>query len=147
MTTTVVHCKQFPFDAYIGRPSPFGNPFSHKANTLAKYKVETREEAVQKYEEYLLTRLDLLVQLSRLKGLTLGCWCKPLSCHGDILAKFAEMDNFLLYCRLMNDRLSARRLGIPEAEDKILDEMDTVWSRMNKEEREYATKVGQSVNW
>ncbi len=26
----VVHCKIEDYDVYIGRPSKFGNPFSHK---------------------------------------------------------------------------------------------------------------------
>jgi hypothetical protein len=28
--------------------------------------------------------------LFRLKGRTLGCFCKPLDCHGDILLKEAN---------------------------------------------------------
>lgn len=30
----VVHFKKEPFDIYIGRPSVWGNPFSHKQGTL-----------------------------------------------------------------------------------------------------------------
>jgi hypothetical protein len=148
MATTVVHCKRLPFDIYIGRPSELGNPFSHKDGTQAKYKVTTREEAVAKYEDHLLSRLDLMIKLNKCKGKILGCWCSPLACHGDIIAKFAEMDNLIIYCKLMNERLSARRLGgLQEVEDKILEEMDVAWHRMSEDERKYAEKVSKSVNW
>ena len=28
--------------------------------------------------------------LDELKGKTLGCWCKPNNCHGDILIELAN---------------------------------------------------------
>lgn len=87
---TVVHCKKKKYDVYIGRPSKWGNPFSHKEGTLAKYKVDTREEAVQKYREWIMNNPELLMDLHELKGKILGCWCKPLMCHGDILAELAN---------------------------------------------------------
>jgi len=88
--TRVVHCKKESYDVYIGRPSKWGNPYSHKKGTSAKYKVETREEAIQKYKEHLLNSPELLKDLCELKGKTLGCWCKPLACHGDWLVFFAD---------------------------------------------------------
>jgi hypothetical protein len=30
-------------------------------------------------------------ELVALEGLTLGCWCKPAPCHGDVLSEFVEM--------------------------------------------------------
>ena len=86
----VVHCKKDKYDVYIGRPSIWGNPFSHKAGTLAKYQTKTIEESVQKFEEYLLASPMLMKRLIELKGKILGCWCKPNSCHGDILVKHSE---------------------------------------------------------
>lgn len=90
MPAKVVHCKKEKYDVYIGRPSKWGNPFSHKPGTLAKYKVDTREEAIERYEAYLLSRPDLLASLHELKGKVLGCWCAPLPCHGDVLLKYAN---------------------------------------------------------
>jgi hypothetical protein len=81
----VVHCKKEPFDVYIGRPSKWGNPFSHKTGTLAKFKVSSRDEAVDKYRDYILSKPDLLSQLHELDGKILGCWCSPQRCHGDVL--------------------------------------------------------------
>ena len=88
----VVHCKRAPYDIYIGRPSEWGNPFTHIADrkTLAEFIVATREEAVAKYEEWLMTQPQLLAKLHKLKGRVLGCWCAPLSCHGDILARLSN---------------------------------------------------------
>lgn len=86
----VVHCKKEPFDVYVGRGSKWGNPYSHKEGTLAEEVVDSRFEAVKKYEEYLLSNDELMSSLSELRGKTLGCWCKPKSCHGDILLKYAN---------------------------------------------------------
>ena len=96
----VVHCKREKYDVYIGRPSVFGNPFSHKEGTLAKYKVDTVEEAIEKYREYILNSPRLLERLPELKGKILGCWCagkiplttedKPFKCHGQVLMELVE---------------------------------------------------------
>lgn len=85
----VVHCKKASYDVYIGRPSKWGNPYSHKEGTLAKFKVSSREEAVAKFENYLLSS-DLINDIQELKGKILGCWCSPEECHGDVLVKYAN---------------------------------------------------------
>jgi hypothetical protein len=88
----VVHCKKAAYDVYIGRPSKWGNPYSHKNGTTAKYKTDTRAEAIEKYREYILygDGKHLLKDLHELKGKTLGCWCSPLPCHGDILSQLID---------------------------------------------------------
>lgn len=87
----VVHCKREPYDVYIGRPSLFGNPFTHKEGTIAQYKVASRDEAVSKFEEWLRAQPELVTKVKKeLKGKVLGCWCAPLSCHGDVLSKIAN---------------------------------------------------------
>lgn len=88
--TRVVHFKKEKYDVYIGRPSKWGNPYSHKEGTLAEFKVNSREEAVRKFEEYLISNEDLMKDLPSLKGKVLGCWCKPKACHGDILVKYID---------------------------------------------------------
>ena len=88
METRVVHCKKEPYDVYIGRPSKWGNPFTHlKESTRAEFIVETREEAVSAYENWIRKQPHLMASLHELDGKVLGCWCKPKSCHGDILVK------------------------------------------------------------
>lgn len=90
MIPKVVHCKKEEFDVYVGRGSKWGNPYSHKEGTLAEHVVGSRREAIEKFEEYLLSNEDLMSSLHELKGKTLGCWCKPKSCHGEILLKYAN---------------------------------------------------------
>lgn len=91
----VVHIKKESYDVYIGRPSKWGNPYSHKEGTLAEFKVASRKEAIDKYEEYLLQNNELMDSLHEIKGKTLGCWCKPKRCHGEILVKYANKGNKL----------------------------------------------------
>lgn len=84
MTGRVVHCKRDAYDVYIGRPSIWGNPFAIGRDG-------TRAEVIQKYEQWIATQPDLLAQLPLLRGKVLGCWCAPNACHGDILARAAEL--------------------------------------------------------
>jgi hypothetical protein len=90
---SVVHCKKESYDVYIGRPSKWGNPFSHKSGTQAKYQVATREEAIAAYKALLWQQIKdgtvTLQELAELDGKVLGCWCKPAACHGDVLAAAA----------------------------------------------------------
>lgn len=92
----VVHCKIDKYDVYIGRPSVWGNPFSHKNGTLAKYKVDTVEQAVDRYREWVMAQPTFVDVIKReLKGQVLGCWCKTANnpyalCHGDVLVKIAN---------------------------------------------------------
>ena len=91
--------KTFKGDGvYVGRGSPLGNPYTHRPSALAKFRVASRDEAVDKYEEWLRDRLmndaivrqafDTLVDFYQCFGdLTLLCWCAPLKCHADIIKK------------------------------------------------------------
>jgi hypothetical protein len=91
----VVNIKNKKCDVYIGRHQDpekgfWGNPFSHSPETLAEFRVATRKEAISKYEQYLLGRPDMIARLHELKHKKLGCFCKPKSCHGDILKKYVD---------------------------------------------------------
>lgn len=92
MGVTVVHCKRDPHDIYIGRPSKWGNPFTHLVGkgTLATFVVGTRDEAVDAYAEWIKTQPHLMAALPELRGKVLGCWCAPQRCHGDVLAAMAN---------------------------------------------------------
>lgn len=80
----VVHLKRDPYDIRIDRATKWGNPFIIGRDG-------TRAEVIAKYEEWLLTRLDLLASLHELRGNRLGCWCAPQPCHGDVLARRANV--------------------------------------------------------
>lgn len=92
METKVVNLYHDSYDIYIGRKSKWGNPFTHLdvENTLAEYKVESREEAIESYENWIRNNSELMESLSELRGHTLGCFCKPKSCHGDVLVKLIK---------------------------------------------------------
>lgn len=91
MHPLVVHCKREQYDVYVGRPTVWGNPYSHKEGTVARFKVETREEAIVKFEQW-VRGMPGFVRFIRqeLRGKTLGCWCSPDACHGEILARIAN---------------------------------------------------------
>lgn len=82
--TKVVHWQQEPYDVYIGRPGPWGNPFRLDGD---------RKEAIRQYREWIMYHDDaqsLRDEIHTLRGKTLGCWCKPKACHGDVLAELAN---------------------------------------------------------
>jgi hypothetical protein len=90
MPCKVVHFKKESFDVYIGRGSKWGNPFSHKDGTTAQFKVSSRPEAIESYRTWIKTQPHLMESLHELRDKTLGCWCKPQGCHGDVLKELAD---------------------------------------------------------
>ncbi len=94
MTTVVNKHHGVPYNVYIGRPSPFGNPFTHMAGySAAKYRCTTREESIEKFREWFLAQPDLVERARRdLKGKVLACWCAPLPCHGHVIAEIIDAD-------------------------------------------------------
>jgi len=84
--TRVVNCKKEPYDVYIGRPTKWGNPFKIGRDG-------SRQEVIHKYKDMIIANAQLFKQIHvELKGKTLGCWCKPDPCHGDVLAELADRD-------------------------------------------------------
>jgi hypothetical protein len=91
MVAKVINIKSGePYDVYIGRGSPYGNPYSHIPGK-GKFPVDSREDAIKLYEEYVRERPELIDLIKKkLKNKVLCCHCKPLKCHGDILLKIAN---------------------------------------------------------
>jgi len=90
----VVHVNKESYDVYIGRPSKWGNPYTHidDKETLAEFIVSNREEAINKYRDYLLNNQELMDSIMELDGKVLGCWCikdssnpYPYVCHGQVI--------------------------------------------------------------
>jgi hypothetical protein len=78
--TRVVHVRD-NYDVYIGRPSRYGNQFY----------TGTKAENIAAYEAWLMSQPELLAKFkSELTGKVLGCYCKPESCHGDILVRLCD---------------------------------------------------------
>lgn len=80
----VVH-RRGGCDISIMRPGKWGNPYSHLDMSYAKFKVKDRTESLLCFQQYAENNQSLLADLHELDGKILGCVCKPLPCHGDIL--------------------------------------------------------------
>jgi hypothetical protein len=97
-TTRVVNIKDGePYDVYIGRymparRSPTGERLERSkwANPFHVGRDGSREESIAKYRDLLEQRPTLLAQILELDGKVLGCHCKPLPCHGDVLVELVE---------------------------------------------------------
>ena len=109
--TTVVNIKttpdfnptKNPNDIYIGRyyhslydafpSSRWHNPYriGTYLNRITGITEEiTREDSIRMYRDYITSNPKMMAFLPELKGKRLGCWCKPLACHGDILIELVE---------------------------------------------------------
>lgn len=82
--------KSGPYDIYIGRPGPYGNPFhisiaSRKA-IIAMHKVwlEDHPEIIQQLQAECKTLNKPVIRLK--------CFCAPLPCHGDNYKEILEND-------------------------------------------------------
>ena len=84
--TRVVNAHRKPYDVLIARPSKRGNPFRIGRDG-------NRDQVIKMYEVHVRRRPDLIAALPELAGKRLGCYCKPLSCHGDVLVKLLRETN------------------------------------------------------
>lgn len=84
--TRVVNIRNEGCDVFIGRPSKFGNPFKIGRDG-------TREQVITKFGAWARLRVKTdstwAEHVKSLAGKTLGCYCAPLACHGDVLRKLA----------------------------------------------------------
>ena len=89
MQTNVVNLRTHQYDVYIGRSgkgkvSEWGNPFIVGRDG-------PQGQCIDMYESWMRGRLRrepaLVEKLLQLRGKTLGCFCKPRKCHGDVLVQ------------------------------------------------------------
>ncbi len=94
--TTVVNLYKEPYDVYIGRAGKgkdgyFGNPFSLPAGADDVARLRCLED----FTKYLIERWKkddtFRHRLLELRGKRLGCFCKPKTCHGDVIADFVDL--------------------------------------------------------
>jgi len=83
MVCKIVNLRFEKYDVCIGRGSKWGNKFVIGRDG-------NREEVITEYREWILKNDYLLSCLGELKDKVLGCYCKPLSCHGDVLAELVD---------------------------------------------------------
>jgi hypothetical protein len=101
MTCRVVNLRREEYDVYIGRGKN-GNAHIENAEVGERgwlgnpYTVEDfgRQNSIQKFRDAFSDRLeadDAFREAVRdLDGKTLGCFCKPKDCHGDVIAEEVE---------------------------------------------------------
>jgi len=85
-TTSVVNLRCERADINCGRGSIFGNPYQIG-------KDGTRDEVCDKYELLFKKKLQdpkFRAKVIALKNKKLGCWCKPLRCHVDIIKSYLD---------------------------------------------------------
>tara|TARA_R110000796_G_scaffold252137_1_gene385296 strand:- start:4133 stop:4486 length:354 start_codon:yes stop_codon:yes gene_type:complete len=85
-------------DFYVGRGSAFGNPFTSRkiSETKAEFQASSREEAIEKYDNYLEMQLKLkqrnvikgideMVEMLKEGDINLVCYCAPKKCHAEVI--------------------------------------------------------------
>ena len=98
--TRVVNLRHSRSDVYIGRAGngesgTFGNPIERgKPCSECGKRHFDNASIVRCYEIFLTEKLEVDVEFREkvrgLAGKTLGCFCNPKPCHGDVLARFAD---------------------------------------------------------
>jgi hypothetical protein len=97
--TRVVNLKHEKYDIYIGRKGHgqsgyFGNPIRIGSLCMCGSIHKTGGSTIQCYRRYFLRRIEddemFRQSIMTLKGKTLGCFCKPNPCHGDVIKEYLD---------------------------------------------------------
>lgn len=95
MPSRVVHCKRESYDIYIGRgPCPQTGESGRWGNPFRLGPEDSRGATLERYRAWLWREIRAgripLADIAALDGKTLGCWCAPRPCHGNILSAAAS---------------------------------------------------------
>ncbi len=91
MKTKLINYRTYNLDRSKVRPvdrrSIFGNPFKITSRC-------TRKDSIRKYKQrfnrLIANNEEFRTAVELLRGHTLGCWCTPLPCHGDVIIEYLE---------------------------------------------------------
>lgn len=87
MVTELLNIRHGKADVYIGRGSPFGNPYVLGVDG-------DREEVIRLYRIYFYEKImkdaKFRLDVEALRGKKLGCHCHPMPCHGDVIVEYLE---------------------------------------------------------
>ena len=83
-----------PNTVIIDRRTMFGNPFRFGYEEGC-----SRKESIRKFKAYFEDRMAndkkfAKQVINKLSKKNLACWCKPLSCHGDIILKWLKDNGY-----------------------------------------------------
>ena len=93
----VVNIRDSDYDVYIGRGMGRGVDYRNKSwGNPFKVGVDGNlTQVILMYENHLINELlsgkKTQDDLRALHGKTLGCYCKPNPCHGDVIDKFIDL--------------------------------------------------------
>lgn len=109
--------------------SVLGNPYTDKPlkKTLAIYQVKDRDEAIARYDSYFdmmygtneeFTEVidEIYEKYKNGETVYLECYCKPLSCHGDIIAE--KLKKRLLREKIKEAKQNRKEIKSNEAQKK-----------------------------
>jgi hypothetical protein len=103
METKVVNLHNEPFDVYIGRAGKgqdgyFGNIHTIQTCCPVCFSRHDRADSIAHFKKDFLKRIERDIifkkRVLELRGKTLGCFCKPLICHGDVYVEY--LNNLIL---------------------------------------------------
>lgn len=87
MVTELLNIRHGKADVYIGRGSPFGNPYVLGIDG-------DRNEVIRLYRIYFYDKImrdsKFRLDVEALRGKKLGCHCHPMPCHGDVIVEYLE---------------------------------------------------------
>lgn len=82
LRTICVNLRTASYTKYIGRGSKFGNPYVLGIHG-------SREAVIARHKKDFYNNPELQEAVwNELKGETIGCFCKPLACHGDTYVEY-----------------------------------------------------------
>ena len=100
METQVVNLRKEAYDVYIGRAGHgqdgyFGNPHTMGMVYCSHCKGHhDRASAIEAFKKDFLRRVEIEPSFRKrvleLRGKRLGCFCKPLPCHGDVIKEWLD---------------------------------------------------------
>jgi hypothetical protein len=98
--TTVVNLKKEPYDVYIGRAGKGQSGYYGNRHTMGMvYCPECklshdRTDAIAAFKKDFLKRIaidnEFKKRVLELRDKRLGCFCKPLDCHGDVYKEYLD---------------------------------------------------------
>lgn len=110
----VVNKRWEPHQVYIGRGSVLGNPFPINEDIG-----DTRDAVIKRYRLWLWKQIGdgkiSIAYLRSLNGKTLGCYCAPLPCHGDVVVEAVKwaIDQHMCASKETLEQRAKRELGFP----------------------------------
>ena len=97
MKTTVVNLMNEEYDIYIGRSNPrkgLRKSILHNPYKIDRNSGISRKMSIEMYRKYFYEKIKedpaFKAEVERCRGKRLGCWCKPLLCHGDVIVEYLE---------------------------------------------------------